>query len=209
MPSNFMTFFIIGLTVVISLLAFSNQRVLNSFIFYPHRILHKKTYQEFLTHGFIHNNYMHLIFNMMTLFFFGGVVERLFTQKFGESTGRIVFLLVYLSAVIIAAIPSFIKHKNNKYYRSLGASGATSAILFASILVNPLNTIMIMPIPIPIPAWLFGPLYLGYSAYMAKQARDNIGHDAHFVGAIYGLVVTTILVPEIFGHFLEQITKAL
>lgn len=203
-----MTFFIIGLTVVISLFAFSNQQVKNSFILYPFRIRHKKTYQEFLTHGFIHNDIMHLIFNMVTLYFFGDEAESLFTQKFGTSTGRIVFLFVYLSAIVIAAIPSFVKHKNNEYYRSLGASGATSAILFASILVNPLNTIMILPIPIPIPAWLFGPLYLAYSAYMAKQAKDNIGHDAHFMGAIYGLVITTILVPESFGHFLEQIAHA-
>lgn len=203
-----MTLFIIGLTVVISLFAFSNQRVLNSFIFYPFRIRRQKTYQEFLTHGFIHNDYMHLIFNMVTLFFFGDETERLFTQKFGTSTGRIVFLLVYLSAIIIAAVPSFVKHQNNKYYKSLGASGATSAILFASILVNPLNTIMILPIPFPIPAWVFGPLYLGYSAYMAKQAKDNIGHDAHFMGAIYGLIITIVLVPEIFGHFLEQIARA-
>lgn len=146
---------------------------------------------------------------MVTLFFFGDEAEQLFTQKFGESTGRIVFLLVYLSAIVVATIPSFIKHKNNEYYKSLGASGATSAILFASILVNPLNTITIMPIPIPIPAWLFGPLYLGYSAYMAKDPNSKIEHNAHFMGAIYGLVITTILVPEIFGHFLEQIAKAL
>ena len=113
---------------------------------------------------------------------------------------------MYLVAIIVSSIPAYLKHNSNSYYRSLGASGAVSAILFSSILISPLSSLIILPIPIPIPAWLFGPLYLLYSWYMARRGGDNIGHDAHFMGAVFGLIATVILIPSTFSRFLEQLS---
>lgn len=201
------TFGIIVITGIISFIAFSNQNLLQKMIFNPFQIKRNGEYIRFLTHGLIHANWGHLLFNMLTLYFFGGNVENYFAYHFGKPTGQIIYLLVYVVAIIVSSIPSYIKHKDNRYYNSLGASGAVSAVLFASILIAPLSSIMIIPIPLPIPAWLFGPLYLFYSAYMAKRGGDNIGHDAHFMGAIFGLVATVFLIPATFGNFIEQVAS--
>ena len=143
---------------------------------------------------------------MITLYFFGPYAEQYFLQHFGNPAGKFVYLGLYIVAIVVSAIPSYVKHNSNIYYRSLGASGAVSAILFAAILIDPLTSLIIIPIPIPIPAWLFGPLYLLYSAYMSRKGGDNIGHDAHFMGAVFGLAATVILIPSTFARFLEQLS---
>ena len=203
------TYGIIAITALISIMAFSNQQLLERMMFYPYGILRNKSYGRFISHGFIHANWGHLLFNMITLFFFGGSVEFYFMDHYGATTGRIIYLLLYTVAIVVSSIPAYVKHKQNSYYRSLGASGAVSAVLFASILIHPLSTLFIIPIPIPIPAWLFGPLYLLYSYYMAKRGSDNIGHDAHFMGAVFGLAAIILLIPSTFSHFLEQIASIL
>lgn len=203
------TYGIIAITALISIMAFSNQQLLERMMFYPYGILRNKSYGRFISHGLIHANWGHLLFNMITLFFFGGSVEFYLMDHYGATTGRIIYLLLYTVAIVVSSIPAYVKHKQNSYYRSLGASGAVSAVLFASILIHPLSTLFIIPIPIPIPAWLFGPLYLLYSYYMAKRGSDNIGHDAHFMGAVFGLAAIILLIPSTFSHFLEQIASIL
>lgn len=209
MPIPVVTYGIIGVTALISILAFSNRALLEKTIFSPYDIFKNKSYGRFISHGFIHANWGHLLFNMITLYFFGGNVEFYFVNHFGITGGRAIYLILYIVAIIVSSIPAYVKHKNNSYYRSLGASGAVSAVLFASILIFPLSTLFILPIPFPIPAWLFGPLYLLYSYYMAKRGTDNIGHEAHFMGAVFGLAVTILLIPSTFARFLEQIASIL
>ena len=201
------TYGIIAITALISFLAFSNSKMLEKMMFFPYDILRNNSFGRFFTHGLIHANWGHLLFNMITLYFFGGSVEFYFMENFGTTNGRIIYLLFYIIAIVVSSLPAYIKHKNNSYYRSLGASGAVSAVLFGSILIHPLSTLFIIPIPFPIPAWLFGPLYLLYSYYMAKRGGDNIGHDAHFMGAIFGLAATLLLIPSTFSRFLEQIAS--
>ncbi len=197
---------ILAITSIISFIAFGNEQLKERLLFYPYLIFHrKKEYERFITHGFIHGDFMHLFFNMFTLYFFGQHVEYYLTKMHG-STGRMLFMLFYLVALVVSSLPSFFRQKNNQYYRSLGASGAVSAILFASILIEPLSKIYLYG-AIGIPAFVFGPLYLAYEAYSTKKANDNIGHDAHFTGAIFGLIGIVILVPETFSNFIRQIAN--
>ncbi len=196
---------LILITVVISLVALSNTNWLNRLLFSPYAINHYKEYWRFISGGFIHSDYFHLAVNMISLFFFaamdGGVVSN-FVQLYGE-IGAFLFLFMYLSAIPISSLYSYYKHKNNSQYAALGASGAVSAVIFSSILFNPTSKIVLY-FAIGIPAWLFGILYLYYEYYMGKQQRDNIGHDAHFFGAIYGIVFTTIIHPTIFSDFFSK-----
>lgn len=198
--------FLIAITAIISYMAFGNLNLKEKLLFFPWIIKNKSGgFYRFLSHGFIHADTTHLLFNMITLFFFGPYVEQYLNQKFTQPMGSLIFLALYISAIIVATIISYLRHSNNQYYRSLGASGAVSAILFASILISPMSKIYIFFIPIGIPAYIFGPLYLVYTVYMDKRGKDNVGHDAHFMGAIYGLAAIVLLVPDTFGNFIEQI----
>lgn len=206
MPSSFtITYVIIGFTVLVSVLAFRDRRVFENMMFEPFVVNTRKDWFRFITHGFIHANTMHLVVNMYALFLFGPVVER----GFAEITGRpptLPFLVLYLGAMILSSMPSFFKHRWDPSYRALGASGATSAVLFAAILMVPTMRLSLLLLPIPTPAWLFGLLYLGYEWYMGKRGGDNIGHDAHFAGALVGLLFTAILDPHVVQRFIEAIT---
>lgn len=197
---SIITISIIVVTILISLYGFNNQRFLYSSLFNPYEVYHHKKYYRLISHGFIHGGWGHLFFNMITLFFFGRIVELYFEDLFSAS--RVVFILFYLSALIVSSIPDLIKHKDHPEYNALGASGAVSAVLFASILFIPKMGIYIYFIPIPIPAFIFAPLYLIYCQWMAKRGSDNIGHSAHFWGAIYGIVFILVLRPYILEHFL-------
>jgi membrane associated rhomboid family serine protease len=199
-----LTIFIIIVTAITSIMAFDRYDLRAKLIFTPYIIERRKEWFRFISHGFIHADYNHLIFNMITLFFFGRPVEEAFGQLFGAG-GRLVFILFYLSAIGVASIVSFRKNRNNPSYSALGASGAVSAILYTAILLDPLNGIYLFFIPIPIPGIIFGVLYLVYSSYMSKRGMDNIGHDAHLYGAIYGFVLPMLLKPELARHFVYQI----
>ena len=115
------------------------------------------------------------------------------------------FLVFYLSAIVVAILPSYLRHLHDARYRSLGASGGVAAVLFASILFNPWSKLIIFPIPLPIPAILFAVLYVGYSIWMDRRGGDNINHSAHLVGGAYGIAFTLVAIPESLGHFLRQI----
>jgi membrane associated rhomboid family serine protease len=185
------TLVIIIVTVIISMLAFGNQRLQDKLIFYPPAVSQNRQWYRFFTCGFIHADTGHLIFNMLSLFFFGEGVEKKFTEIFQEN-GSWLYLLLYISALFFSLLPTYLKHKEDRYYKSLGASGAVSAVLFAAFLLEPTIGVMIMFIPIPIPAFIFGPLYLLISTYLDKKGKDNINHSAHIFGALYGIAFVII-----------------
>ncbi len=186
-------------TLVTSIYAFNDHQLLGKFMMHPYTVSKGRNLYTFITSGLIHADWMHLFFNMFTFYFFAFGLERLI--------GHWQFALIYIGSLILSDIPTVIKHKDNYSYHSLGASGAISAVLFSYILFDP--TAMLGVMFIPMPAVLFGVLYLVYSWYMAKRGMDNIGHDAHFFGALTGLVFTVALVPGIIPHFWEEIQLGL
>lgn len=168
-------------------------------VFDPLAVTRFKQYDRFITHGFVHSNGMHLLFNMFTFYFFGQIIERFYIHKFG----LLGFVLFYVLAIVVAVIPTYIKNKNNAHYFGLGASGGVSAVLFAFILFYPWEVIYFFMV-IPIPAIIFAGLYTAYSIYMEKQQKDNVNHLAHLTGALFGVVVTIVIEPKILVHFFYQ-----
>lgn len=193
------TVIIIIITVLVSLTAFSNSKVMNDLIFYPPAVTSNNQYYRFITSGFIHADYGHLLFNLLSFYFFGQFVEGAFQYIFGGS-GKILYLLMYVMALVASLLPTYFKNKNNQYYRSLGASGAVSAVIFAGILLDPLNKIYLMLIPIGIPGFVFGPVYLLISAWLDKKGNDNINHSAHIWGALFG-VAFLIVAGQLTGEY--------
>jgi membrane associated rhomboid family serine protease len=191
------TIIIIIITVVISFGAFNNPRIMDDLIFYPPAITKRNQWYRFLTSGFLHADYMHLFFNMLTLYFFGEVMEKFYEVYLG----KLGFILFYFGGIIVSEIPSYIKHRNNYHYRSLGASGGVSAVVFAYILFDPWQWFTFPPIP----AILYAGLYIAYSMYMSKRGTDHINHDAHLWGALYGIGFTIIMEPRVIDFFLQQI----
>ncbi|MFN3555991.1 MAG: rhomboid family intramembrane serine protease [Bacteroidales bacterium] len=198
------TLVLILITVVTSVLAFGNSDLFYRLKFNPYMIHHNRQWYRFFTHSLLHADWMHLFVNMFVLWSFGSLVEDLFALYFGNKAG-IFFLLLYVGSVMFSNLPAYGKHKNNSYYNAVGASGAVSAVLFSSIIMYPHGSIMFIFFPIPIPAWVFGILYLIYSAYMSKRGTDNIGHDAHFWGAVFGLAFTIALEPSFVPAFFENL----
>lgn len=198
------TYLIIGFTALISIMAFSNQEIFVKMKHWPYQEKRRGEWHRWLTSGFLHADWMHLIFNMLTLYFFGRYVEVWFTVLF-PGVGQFVYLLFYLVAIVAVSSATFQKYKDSPSYASIGASGAVAAVLFASILLNPTIGIRMFFIPIPIPGFIFGILYLWYSSYEAQRARDNIDHMAHFFGAVFGFFFPLILKPSLFMDFVEQL----
>ena len=144
----------------------------------------------------------HLLFNMLALFSFGRNVEYYFSKFYG-SNGTLYFTLLYFGAILAASIPSYFKHQDNYGYTSLGASGGTSAIMFASLIFDPWSTILIYFIPVP--AILGGIGYLAYSSWASKNSNDNIAHDAHFYGAVFGFLFPILVKPELLNFFISKL----
>lgn len=197
------TYAIIGLTVAISLFAMNNEQLFSKLKFNAYDARHSNQIYRFFTYGLIHAGYLHLIINMLVLYSFGRVVESYFGIYF-PGKGGFYYLLLYVGGLILSVIPAYGKHKNDIFYNAVGASGAIAAVLFTSIILHPAGRIMIFPIPVGIPAPLFGILYIAYEYYMSRNSRDNIGHDAHLWGAIFGIIFTAILNPKFIGTFFEQ-----
>ena len=185
-------------TVITSLYAFYDNSIYGKFMLHPYSVSKGKNIFTLITSGLIHADWMHLFFNMFTFYAFAFTLERLM--------GSWQFGLLYFVALILSDIPTVFRYKDSFNYNSLGASGAISAVLFSYILFNPMSKIYIMFIPIGIPAVIFGFLYLIYCAYASKNSRDGINHDAHFYGALTGLIFTIIFVPDILQNFIGILT---
>ncbi|TAF52852.1 MAG: rhomboid family intramembrane serine protease [Sphingobacteriia bacterium] len=185
-----MTFVLLGLTALVSFLAFNNANIIEKLIFHPPALSRGEHYR-WISCGFVHADLFHLVFNMYAFYLFGKMVEPAFGQLFGDKAGFL-YVLLYLSAIGVSMVPSYFQHKDDFRYNSLGASGAVSAIVFAGILLQPTMGMGIFPIPFFIPGFLFGPLYLGVSYYLAKRGQGNINHSAHIWGAMYGVVFLAI-----------------
>lgn len=201
-----LTLLILLVTIAVSFAALGNENIYYKFMMNPYQALHRKEYWRFLTSGFIHNGYIHLGFNMFTFFFFGQVVEETFLKRFGETQGNAFLILFYLSAIVISDLPVAIKHKDNPSYNSLGASGAVSAIVFCSILYYPTNDICLYGL-LCLPGFLLGAFYIIYSYIQGKDADDNINHEAHLYGAIYGLIFGFLVYPGAGAEFFEQLAN--
>lgn len=168
----------------------------------PYHINHQKQYYRFITSGFIHKDHIHLLMNMFSFYFFGRVIESVFAELFG-SLGGVYFIVLYLVAIVVSDLPTYLKHKDNPGYHSLGASGGVAAVIFASIILLPLQDICIYFICMP--GFILGTLYLVYSYYQGRKANDGINHDAHLYGALFGLVFCVVLYPASLPNFFRQV----
>lgn len=197
------TIILIIITSGISYYAFNNSLFMDKMIMNPYRVTQKNEYYRFITSGFIHADFGHLIFNMLSLWFVGEQIERLFNILFGPS-GTAYYLFLYLVGIIVSDIPTFLKHKNNSRYNSLGASGGVSAVLFAAFLYAPLMQVCLYFF-LCMPGFIFGALFLAYSIYEGRRGRSYVNHSAHLYGAIFGLVFMAVVYPASVPGFFEQI----
>ncbi len=198
-----MSIIIIAITVLFSYSAFQKPELMYRYQFNAYQITHRKQWYRIITYGFLHANWEHLFVNMLVLYFFGNALQYYFHFFFG-AIGNFYFIVLYLTAIIVATIYDLLKQKDNYYYNAVGASGATSAIVFATILFAPMAKIYIMFV-LPIPGIILAPAYLYYSYYMSKRNIDNIGHNAHFYGAIFGFIFPILLEPKLFNRFISLI----
>lgn len=199
------TLIFILITAIVSILCFTGTLDINALMFNAYDVWHRKKWYRMLSYGLVHGGWGHLLFNMLTLYFFGAVVEQYFQGAFGPTTGIVLYVVLYVSAIAVSTVGDLVKYRDVYGYNAVGASGAVSAILFASILFEPKMGIYIYLIPVPVPGYIFAPLYLLYCWYMARRNMDNIGHTAHFWGAVYGLLFPLVCRPAIFHHFLSQL----
>jgi len=199
------TIAIIIITGITSYQAFTNYGLKEKLIFNPYSIKKRNEWYRFWTHGLLHADWIHLALNLFVLFGFGETVEMEYKRNFG-AIGSFYFVLLYVLGLSASSLFDYFKHRNNWSYNALGASGAVSAVLFAAILFNPTQILLLYGI-IPIPAVIGGGLYLVYSYYMARKGADNIGHDAHFWGAIWGIAFTAALDYRLLFSFWENVSN--
>jgi len=195
---------LIVVTVIVTIIAFNNQELFNKLKFNAYLIKERKEYGRLFSYALVHAGWLHLLINMYVLYSFGDIVEQMLQMHFAYK-GILYFGLLYVGGVLFSTLYNFRKQKANPYYSAVGASGAVSAVVFSSILLYPEGSIFIFPIPFPMPSWVFGVAYLIYSAYMGKRGADNIGHNAHFWGAVFGIVFTVILIPEVVQNFFATV----
>lgn len=203
-----MTVIIIIITALVSWQAFSNPELKGRLMFIPSAVKDRGEYYRFLTHGFVHADFRHLLFNMWALYIFGDAAERIFQlYLFGPAFGRVAYLLFYLAALIAASIPDYLRHQDNRMYASLGASGGVAALIWPYIMWMPWAW-FIFP---PLPAILLGIGYIAYSSYADKQGNSNIGHNAHLWGAVFGLIayvtLSLTLEPGLMAQFVERLLQ--
>lgn len=202
-----MTILIIIITVAVSFAAFNKRSLVDKLQFNASKIYHNKEYHRLITHAFVHANWEHLIVNMIVLFSFGRAVENYFHYAFGRNA-TFYYILLYLGGILFSNLYAIFKHKNNFYYNAVGASGAVSAVLFAAIFFDPWNPVYFFGL-IKFPGIVFAALYLFYSYYMSRKQNDNVAHDAHFLGALFGFVFPILIDSDLMRQFLDKLFMVL
>jgi len=193
------TLIIIAVTSVVSFMAFKNSRLLNDLLLWPPAITRQREYHRLVTYGLVHADFGHLLFNMITLFFFGRVMENFFSVWLGAFG----FALFYIGGLVVSILPTYLKNRGNPQYRGLGASGAVSAVLFAFILLAPWQMIIVLVLPLP--AIVYAVAYTAYSIYMDRRGGGYVNHSAHLWGAAYGVLVTLLVDPRVLPYFLNAL----
>lgn len=202
-----MTYILIAFTALISITAFNKHDWFLKLQFNPYQVYHRKEFYRLLTHGFLHANWTHLIVNMLVLFFFGPHVEntlKVILQPEMQPWYRLIFILFYFAGIIVASLISLFRHKDDVWYNAVGASGAVSSVIFFFIFFNPWEMIYFYGI-LPVPGIIMGVLYLIYSQIMSRRDTDNVNHDAHFVGALFGFVFPLLINYHLIHYFIDQL----
>lgn len=204
-----MTYMLIAITAVISIICFNKREIFSKLQFNAYQIFHKKQYYRMLSHGFVHANWGHLFVNMLVLFFFGSSAEKILQElalaellKYPTLT----YLILYLVGIIFASSISLVRHKEDPWYNSIGASGAVAAVMFFTVFFRPLEKLYLYGV-LGIPGILFAILYLVYAQYMSRRGGDNINHDAHFLGAIFGFVFPLFIDLNLIKYFISQLSS--
>lgn len=200
-----MTLLIIAVTFIVSYFAFQRPELLFKYDFNPYQIIHRNQWYRLVTHAFLHADWMHLIVNMLVFYSFAEAAIYYFDACFAQNS-TLLFLGLYFGGIIVSCIYSLVKQRDNYNYSAIGASGGVAAVTFTCIILDPFNKILFFGI-IPIPGILFGIIYLAYSYYMGKRGLDNVAHDAHFYGAIYGLIYPLLFRHDLVIRFVEKILQ--
>ncbi len=192
------TLSIIIITSLISYQAFRDHNLADNLIFQP-AVVRDGEWYRLLTYGLLHADFTHLLFNMFTFYLFGSTVEAIFKGYLGATPGSIAFIMLYIGGLVFSILPTYLKQKDNYYYKGLGASGAVSAVVFAYILINPMNFMGILFIPIMLPAFLFGFIFIFISMHLDKKQVGGINHSAHITGGLFGVVLTAVIFLTLNG----------
>lgn len=201
------TIVIIVITSIISVMSLSNEELFSKLQFNPYQVYHQKQYYRLLTHGFVHANWWHLFVNMFVLYFFGSNAESYLSSLANLNIIKypvLIYLILYLVSIVFATTITLYKHKDNYMYNSVGASGAVSAVMFFSIFFNPWQRLYLYA-AIPIPGIVFAILYIVYTQYMSKRQSDNINHDAHLLGAVFGFIFPLFLDLDLIKYFIHNL----
>ncbi|UPG88406.1 rhomboid family intramembrane serine protease [Luteibacter aegosomaticola] len=195
------TILIILVTCVVSFLALQNRKLMDDLVLWPPAINRSREYYRLISYGLVHADFGHLLFNMLTLYFFGRAIEEFYTSIMGP----LGFVTFYIGGLLFSILPTYVKNRKNAGYTSLGASGAVSGVLFAFALFAPWRRILVIIVPMPV--ILYAILFVVYSIYMDRRGGDNVNHGAHLWGAAYGVIFTIALRPEILPYFLSAVTQ--
>jgi membrane associated rhomboid family serine protease len=199
------TYTLLALIVLFSVYCFNDRQAMHKYLFHPYSIYHNREHYRFLTHAFIHGDFMHLAFNGLALFSFGTAIENhFFPQLFGEQLGKLYYIILFTGGIYAASVTEYLRNKKNPDYSSLGASGAISSVLFCFIIIQPQAVISLFFLPIK--GWLVGILLLGVSFYLIRRKKtssysDNISHESHFWGAMFGIAFIAVLKPVLIKNF--------
>jgi membrane associated rhomboid family serine protease len=197
------TYVLMAVIGLVTYVAWQKPELHSKLMLNPYSVVQEGQYYRLITSGFVHNSMIHLGLNMLTLYFLGQAIEFFFSQEFGSAGGAL-YVLFFLSAIVVANVPTTMKYKESPHYNSLGASGGVSALLLAFILKDPLVDLNLYLI-IPVPGYLLGVGFVLYSIVMSKKSVDHINHDAHLFGALYGMIFIMALRPDTMNKFLEAI----
>ncbi len=198
-----LTMLIILFTTATSIYAWQRNGMMQHWTFRPFAVKYANQYYRLLSSGFVHSDFTHLLFNMLALFFFGGVLERIYANEFGV-LGSFLYLITYLAGIIVSNLKTYFKNNEYSHYTSLGASGGVASVLFAAILYRPTSSICLY-FALCLPAFIMGVGYILYSYYSSKRSNQSINHDAHLFGSLFGIVFTILLRPMVVVEFFERI----